>query len=138
MNPSDTQKSPMAKRGRALTIVLWVAQILLAAYFIVEAATPKLLGDPGQVEMFDTIGFGQWFRYFTGICELAGALGLLIPRLAGLAALGLLGVMAGAVLTNLFLIPGSPVPSLLLGIACGLIAWGRWPEIKALAAMLRR
>jgi uncharacterized membrane protein len=46
--------------------------------------------------MFATIGIGQWFRYVVGALELAGAVGVLIPRLSGLAALGLIGLMAGA------------------------------------------
>ena len=49
-------------------------------------------------------GAGQWFRYLVGILELAGAIGLLIPRLAAPAALGLLGVMIGAFFTQLFVL----------------------------------
>lgn len=46
-----------------------------------------------------------------GAVELAGAIGLLIPRLAGAAALGLIGVMVGAVITQLFVL--EPVWALL-------------------------
>ena len=56
--------------------------------------------------------------------ELADAVGLLIPRLSGLAALGLAGVMVGAVLTHLFFLPPvalALVPAL-LGVVFGLIA----------------
>jgi len=110
-----------------------VAQILLAVAFVGIAA-PKLLGDPTAVASFETIGFGQWFRYLTGACELAGAIGLLIPRLSGLAALGLVGVMVGATLTNLFLMPGmAPVAvvTVLLGVLFAVIARYRLPRTVA-------
>lgn len=120
--------------GRAANITLWVLQVLLALFFAF-AAVPKLLGDPTAVAMYQTIGFGQWFRYLTGICELAGAIGLLIPALSGLAALGLVGVMIGATLTNLFLLPGMQpfaAMTVVLAILFGVIAWGRWSRTKAL------
>jgi predicted membrane protein len=37
------------------------------------------------------------------VCELAAAIGLLVPRLAASAALGLTGLMAGALVTNLLI-----------------------------------
>jgi uncharacterized membrane protein YphA (DoxX/SURF4 family) len=127
-------------RGRALSTVLWTGQILLAVFFAVAAA-PKLLGDPTTVASFEDIGFGQWFRYLTGACELAGAIGLLIPRLSGLAALGLAGVMVGATATNLFLLTGmapAAVVTVLLGVVFILIARARKPETTALVKALRR
>ncbi|KII00249.1 hypothetical protein LP52_02785 [Streptomonospora alba] len=137
MNRSDTDDSP--KRGRALEIILWAAQILLAAFFLFQGGT-KLVGAEDAVRLFDDIGLGQWLRYVTGICEVAGAVGLLIPRLSGLAALGLLGVMVGATISNLAT-PGYQafaVQTVLLGIVFALVAWGRRPQTRALAAMLRR
>jgi hypothetical protein len=81
-------------------------------------------------EIFAQIGLGQSLRYLVGALELAGAIGLLVPRLAGVAALGLAGVMVGAVLTQV-LILDSVVMALtpaFLGGVLGLIAWGRWPQ----------
>ncbi|MFD0776986.1 DoxX family protein [Streptomonospora algeriensis] len=137
MNRSDTGGRP--RRGRALEIILWAAQILLAAFFLFQGGT-KLLGAEDAVRLFDDIGLGQWLRYVTGVCEVAGAVGLLIPRLAGLAALGLLGVMAGATISNLAT-PGYrafAVQTVLLGVVFALLAWGRWPQTRALAEVLRR
>jgi len=126
-------------RRRPVTIVLWTAQVVLAAFFIFASA-PKLLGDPTAVAMFHVIGFGQWFRYLTGTCELAGAIGLLVPRLSGLAATGLVGVMIGATLTNLFLVPGmapAAAATVVLGVIFALIAYARRGETRALLAALR-
>jgi putative oxidoreductase len=128
------------KRVNVRNAALWTVQIVLAAFFAF-AATPKLLGDPTTVAMFQQIGFGDWFRYLTGACELAGAIGLLIPRLSGLAALGLVGVMVGATLTNLFLVPGmapAAIVTVALGVVFALIAYARRDNTKALVALVRR
>jgi predicted MFS family arabinose efflux permease len=56
--------------------------------------------------------------------------GLLIPRLSGLAALGLVGVLTGAAVTNLVILQESPiVPMVLLALAA-FIAWGRREGIR--------
>jgi hypothetical protein len=89
------------------------------------AGVPKLLGAPQVVAVFETIGFGQWFRYLTGGLEVLCALLLLIPRLAGVGALLLMFVMLGAVGTHLFLVGGSPVPAIVLLLVMALIAWAR-------------
>jgi uncharacterized membrane protein YphA (DoxX/SURF4 family) len=139
MTASNASLDRTVTRGRVRTTILWTGQILLAAFFIF-ASTPKLLGDPTTVASFETIGFGQWFRYLTGACELAGAIGLLIPRLSGVAALGLVGVMVGATATNLFLLPGmapAAVVTVLLGVVFVLIARAHQPETTALVRALR-
>src|SRR4051794_31962104 len=33
-----------------------------------------------RIESFEKVGLGQWFRYLTGLLEVAGGVGLLIPR----------------------------------------------------------
>ncbi|MFJ6675986.1 DoxX family protein [Actinosynnema sp. NPDC091369] len=105
-------------------IALWVLQVLLAAYFVHSGVS--LLGDD-FVGKFDRIGSGQWLRYVTGVLEIAGALGLLVPILCGLAASGLVGVMAGAVVTELFVLndsSGAVLPAMLL-VTAAIVAWGR-------------
>lgn len=79
-------------------------QVLIAAFFLLAAAGPKLLGEQYAVQTFTEIGAGQWFRYLIGALELAGAVGLLVPRLAGPAAVGLASLMVGAVLTQVFVL----------------------------------
>jgi putative oxidoreductase len=100
----------------AVDVFMWTVQVLLAAYFVYSASL--LFGD-GLVGKFTEIGFGQWLRYLTGVLELAGAVALVIPFLSGLAGLGLTGVMAGAVATELFLLDNgdASLPALLGGFA---------------------
>ncbi|GIH02501.1 hypothetical protein Rhe02_05680 [Rhizocola hellebori] len=130
------QSAPAARPapGKAANVVLWVLQVLLAVAFIVPVYR-KLASVPESVQLFDDIGLGQWLRYAVGLLELALAIGLLLPRFAGLAAAGLVGVMAGAVATELFFETGNwALPAVLLVIAA-LVAWGRRDRI---AALLRR
>lgn len=133
----ETQDAPTASRERALNIVLWVLQVLLALTFAM-AGLVKVVGDPAMVEMFATIGIGQWFRYVVGALEIAGAVGVLIPRLSGLAALGLVCLMVGATLTNLFVLAASPLLTVVLLLVGALVAWGRWPRTRALLGGLGR
>jgi putative oxidoreductase len=130
---SSQSVTTTASPGRVLNIVLWSLQILLAAFFIF-AGTPKVLGDPTATEMFRMIGFGDWFQYFTGAVEIAGGIGLLIPRLSGLAAGGLAITMIGATVTNIFLIdmPSSAPMTVLLAAVLGFMAWGRRGKTSAL------
>lgn len=125
----------MAGGGRVLSIALWVFQVLLALVFAM-AGSSKVFGDPAMVEMFDVIGVGQWFRYVVGALELAGAVGVLIPHLSGLAALGLACVMVGATLTNAVVLDASPLSTIGLLVVCALVAWGRWSKTRTLLGRL--
>ena len=133
---SGMPAAPAANRGRVLNIALWVLQALLALQFAM-AGLAKVGGDPAMVEMFATIGIGQWFRYVVGALELAGAVGVLIPRLSGLAALGLICLMAGATLTNVLVLGTSPLLPMALMLVSALVAWSRCPRTKALLSALK-
>lgn len=134
MTGIQTQRPAVAPRGRAVAIALLVTQIVVGVFFVAASAAPKLFGQEYAVDMFDDIGAGQWLRYFVGVVELAGGIGLLIPRLSGLAAIGLVGLMIAAGYTQVVVLdnPVMVVAPIILGVVLGLIAWGRWPETKAL------
>ncbi|GAA3125005.1 hypothetical protein GCM10010530_53300 [Kribbella aluminosa] len=114
-----------------------MVQVVLAAMFVM-AGLPKLSGDPVMVDIFDAVGAGQWLRYVVGVLELAGAIGLLVPRLCGPAALGLSFLLVGATLTNLVAIGASPaIPLGYLLMAAGIV-WFRRASIQALVAAVAR
>jgi|GEM_PF-304167 len=124
-------------RGHTNTL-LRAAQILLAAVFAV-AAVPKLAGAHSATVMFSQIGAGQWLRYLVGTAELAGAIGLLTPRLAGLAAAGLAADMAGATIINIAVLhSAAAVMTIPLCAAFALIAWQRREQTRSLAAVIGR
>lgn len=122
--------------GRAPGVALWALQALLALQFAAGGVL-KVAGDPAMVEMFATIGAGHWFRYLVGGLEIAGALGLLIPRLSGPAAIGLVGLMAGAAATNAFVLGTSPLLPIVLLAVSALVAWGRRERTRALLSGIR-
>jgi putative oxidoreductase len=111
-------------------IAIWVLQVLAAAAFI-SAGGAKLAGVPMMVEIFDKVGVGQWFRYVTGTIEIVAGIALLIPALAAFGAVMLVGTMAGAVATHLFIIGGNPVPAIVLLAITAIIAWFRRGTILA-------
>ncbi|MGH3152650.1 MAG: DoxX family protein [Streptosporangiaceae bacterium] len=105
-------------RSRASTL-LWTAQIALAAVFVI-AAVSKLAGAHSAAAMFARIGAGQWLRYLVGTAELAGAIGLLIPAVAGLAAAGLCLDMLGATIVNAAILHSGAV--VLTAVLCIVLA----------------
>src|ERR1700676_1723173 len=60
-----------AAPSRVRLITLWTLSGLVALAFL-GAGGAKLAGVPVMVEMFGKVGLGQWFRYFTGLLEVAG------------------------------------------------------------------
>ena len=124
---SGTQAAPATNRRRAVNFALWALQVVLALVFAM-AGLSKVFGDQAMVGMFAAIGVGQWFRFVVGLLEISGAVGVLVPRLSGLAALGLGCLMAGATLTNLFVLGASPAVPIVLLVVGVLVAWGRWPQ----------
>jgi len=113
-----------SRKGRL--IALWTLSGLVAVAFIGAGGT-KLAGVPAMVEMFAKVGLGQWFRYVTGLLEVAGAIGLLIPRYAFYAAVLLAMVMVGAIIAEVAVIGDSPAPPAVLLALSGIIAYLRRP-----------
>ena len=52
--------------------IVWGVRVLLALAFGAAGAA-KLAGAQQMVQVFDAIGFGQWFRYLTGLVVDGGA-----------------------------------------------------------------
>ena len=117
------------KRGRVALIALWVTQVALAAMFLMAGGS-KLAGVPAMVSLFDAIGVGQWFRYVTGAIEVLSGIALLVPSAAIFGALLLIPTMLGALVTNLFVVPASPVMPLLLLIGAAAVAWARRRQLR--------
>ena len=63
------------RRGDAL---LWTLQILLAVLFLYQGVD-KFSERRLWLRIFEEIGFGQWFRYFTGACSVKVS-GIFWPR----------------------------------------------------------
>ena len=98
----------------------------------VGAGGAKLLGVEMMVQTFEQIGFGQWFRFVTGIIEVAGAALLWLPGRQAIGALLLGGTMVGAVLTHLLILGPSAVPAIVLGVLCGAVLFLHRDQVSTL------
>jgi uncharacterized membrane protein YphA (DoxX/SURF4 family) len=79
----------------------WILRGGIALVFIL-AGTEKF--GSKWVELFRRIGAGQWFRYFTGVVEILGAVLVLIPRTVSSGLILLACTMASAALILAFVI----------------------------------
>jgi uncharacterized membrane protein YphA (DoxX/SURF4 family) len=118
-----------------MNILLWITQILLMLVFLLAGGTKLLIpADKLQAQAPPgAIHFPGWFLVFIGVCEVLGALGLVLPGLTrtrkgltALAALCLLIIMIGAIIVS---IPGQGVAvaiiPLVVGLLCAFVAYER-------------
>jgi uncharacterized membrane protein YphA (DoxX/SURF4 family) len=107
-----------SRRVSPASAITWIFRFLLAAYFV-NVGARKLGGATMWVNIFEQIGAGQWFRYFTGWLQVVGAILLLIPR-AFVAGIGVLVcTMVGAMLGWVFVLNdprAATLPAVVLAI----------------------
>ncbi len=111
---------------------VWTLTVILAAFFIL-AGGGKLGGAPKQVDSFAHWGYAAWFLYVIGAVEAAGAIGLLVPRVAVFSVLLLGATMLGAALTHLVHheMMAVPIPLVILGLLA-IIGYARRGPLVAL------
>jgi len=119
-----------------MTYILWIIQVLLALLFLFAGGTKLVL----PIETLNSMGspnaiqFSGLFIKFIGVCEVLGALGLILPGLlrirpglTPLAAAGLVIIMIGA--TVVTFIPGgfaTAMPAVVVWLLAAFVAYGRW------------
>lgn len=83
----------------------WLVRLPVVLVFLLIGAT-KFNNDPrGEwFRIFEKIGFGQWFRYFTGVIQVTGALLLLTKWTRTAGALLLVCTMIGAMIVDVFVV----------------------------------
>ncbi len=119
--PLATVSSRRSRCARATRVGSWAVRVVLAAQFLLGGLL-KLVADPVMVAMFDDIGAGPGLRLLVGACEVAGAVGLLVPRLVRAAAGGLALLMIGATVTNVVVLHTSPVLPVMFGVLAAAVA----------------
>ena len=116
-----------------MNVTLWIVQILLAALFLFAGGV-KLVTPIEEMLKQMPLPLPGWFLRFTGVIEVVGAIGLIVPWLTGigpgltpLAAAGLVIVMIGAVIFTILAgdIAMALMP-LVVGLLCAFVAYGRW------------
>ncbi|GHD97686.1 DoxX family protein [Streptomyces alanosinicus] len=129
----------LGRRRRAARIALRSVQVLLALFYGIASALPKLIAHPTAVEAFDKIGWGSGAMYTIGALELAGAVALLIPVLQSVAATALSALMVGAFIVQLTVFDGQNAATpLILMVPLALIAWARRGHNGELLRLVRR
>ena len=118
------------KRGAIDLFTLWVPRIALVLAFAFIGGT-KFNNDPrGEwVKLFERIGWGQWFRYFTGAMQVSGALLMLTPWTLTLGAAMLACTMIGAVIVDITVMRAvgyALAPLILLGFIAAVWFAGRF------------
>jgi len=109
---------------RPRDIPLWCVQVLLAFVFV-DASWAKLMGNPEMVALFTAVGFGQRFRYVTGVLELTGAVLIVVPKTSRIGAALLASIMLGALTAHVFILHAQPTVPVILFLMSGLVVWGR-------------
>jgi uncharacterized membrane protein len=125
--PTVTAAAPVTPaRGRGARIALRAVQVLLALFFAVASAAPKLVGHSSAADIFAEMGWGAAGMYAIGALELAGAIALLVPVLQSVAATALSALMVGAFVVQLTYFDGEQAATpLILLVPLLLIARAR-------------
>lgn len=136
---STASAAPLTGRARGARVALRTVQVLLALFYGIASALPKLIAHPTAVESFDRIGWGSGAMYTIGALELAGAIALLVPVLQSVAATALGALMVGAFIVQLTAFDGrNAATPLILLVPLALIAWTRRAHNRDLPRLLSR
>jgi hypothetical protein len=84
--------------------ILFFALRLIAAGILLQTLYFKFTGAEESVYIFSTLGMEPVGRIGSGIAELIVSILLLYPKTAWLGALGGMGILAGAILSHLFVL----------------------------------
>ncbi|MCC6179737.1 MAG: DoxX family protein [Chloroflexi bacterium] len=126
---------------------LWSLQVVLGLFFVLASGLPKLivplLGMADDLPM--PIPLPLWFLTFTGVCEVLGGLGLILPGIVrirpGLMPLSATGLALVAVGGTVYQLaagePGNAVFAVVIALLCVFVGYGRW-QIVPLRTVARR
>jgi uncharacterized membrane protein YphA (DoxX/SURF4 family) len=118
-----------------MNVLLWILQALLSLIFLFAGGSKLVMSTEAMEKMSppNSIHMPGLFIKFIGVCEVLGALGLVLPgitnirrSLTPLAALALIVIMIGAVVVTV-MGPGFGVaiPPLITGVLLAVVAYGR-------------
>lgn len=120
-------------------ILPWIAR-LVAAFLLLQTLFYKFTGAEESVYIFSKLGIEPWGRFGSGVAELAASILILIPRTTVYGALMGAGIMAGAILSHVFVL-GIEVQkdggllfiyALLVFISCLYLVWINRKKIPVL------
>ena len=118
-------------RDRRMNIVLWTVQIILTLLFLFAGGAKLAMSMDALAK---AVPLPATFMKFIAICEVLGALGLLLPGLTGiatyltpLAASGLTIIVVGATVVTIATLGVAPaVLPFVATLLAAFVAYGRW------------
>jgi uncharacterized membrane protein YphA (DoxX/SURF4 family) len=133
------KSTQVGARPRAMNVVLWILQVLLAAVYVLHGSL--MVAPPAEMVAMINAQLGPYLRVFIGVAELLAAAGLILPgvtrilpSLTALAAAGLMIVMASATVFHLFRGEGgSAISTAVLLVLVSVVAYMRWRVVPIAA-----
>ena len=132
--------SPTLPRSNRTNVWLWIVQALLAVVFLFTGGLKMAMPSDVLAAQSHLPGL---FMKFIGLCELLGALGLILPGLfhvrpglTPLAAACLVIIMIGATVSSAILMPAAVPVTVAIGALLIFVAYGRW-RLAPLAGVAR-
>lgn len=108
--------------GRRTRIALWIVKGLMALVFL-YAGGAKLLGTEKMVTEFGHLGFGQGFRYLTGVIEVVAVILLFVPRMDFYGGVLLMGICGGAFISQIAVLHNDVIHTVVLGLMALAVTW---------------
>jgi len=102
--------------------VIPLVKILLSLAFL-SAGAFKLIGAEQMVGMYEQIGWGQWFRYVTGLIEVTAIALIWLPNKQVFGATLLVFTMIGAIITHIALSFSGVFLAITLGVLAAYILY---------------
>ena len=129
---TDHTNATARRPARAISIALWILQVLLAAVFLAHGWF--MVAPPADMVAMINEQLGAGLRIFIGVAELLAAAGLILPGvtrilpgLTALAAAGLMIVMGSALVLHLWRGESSSALTVaVLLVLVTLVAYARW------------
>ena len=117
MAAEEAPEEPQSGRSRILGV--WILTGALSLLFLWSGLGKLDLGDEHKTDEWMRLGFAVWTMPVVGFLETLGAIGILVPRLAALAAAGLALLMV--VVTGVTVFASIPA-ALMAAFTCFLCA----------------
>ena len=94
---NELRLMPQDEPSRVDTLIRWILRGAVTVLFCYVGVS-KFKQHSAWIRIFDQIGLGQWFRYFTGVVQIVGALMVIVPRTFVFGIVLLACTMIGAVI----------------------------------------
>lgn len=128
----------MNEQSKLKKYTAWVISGLLTAGFLITGGF-KIAGAEQMVMSFQKWGFPLIFLYLVGLSEIVLAIGLWVPRVSGIAALGLTGLMVGGAGIHIWADELNAIgPAIVMGTLSATVFWIRLPQTRDLYLQYRK